>query len=223
VSIEARKIRLVMHLRKSGITDTRVLSAIERVPREAFLPEHFLHRAYEDSALPIGHGQTISQPLVVAKMTQELELEPTHRVLEVGTGSGYQAAVLSCLVARVWTIERHKPLLKVAKERFQALAIDNITARAGDGSLGWPGQDNFDRMILTAAAGEEPPPELLKQLALGGIMMAPLTITDEKGARSQKLVKLRKTRTGLDREEMWPVKFVPLVPGEAQAEEVSSL
>ena len=164
MSLEARKIRLIMLLRRSGISDTQVLSAIEKIPREAFVPQSFHDRAYENETLPIGFGQTLSQPQVVALMTQSLSINKSHKVLEIGTGSGYQAAILSCLARRVYTIERYKPLLQQAEERFAALRIHNIVTKYGDGSLGWPEQVPFDRIILTAAAGDMPE-KLYQQLA----------------------------------------------------------
>ena len=172
MSLAARKIRLIMTLRRSGITDTAVLAAIERIPREAFVPASFLDQAYENRALPIGLGQTLSQPQVVALMTQALAVRPRHKVLEIGTGSGYQAAVLSRLARRVYSIERHRPLLREAERRFTELRLHNITTIAGDGNLGWREQAPFDRIILTAAAAALPL-NLFDQLADGGIMVLP--------------------------------------------------
>jgi len=211
MSLAARKIRLVMSLRRSGITDTRVLAAIERIPREAFVPAPFLDQAYEDRALPIGHGQTLSQPQVVAIMTQALELEPLHKVLEIGTGSGYQAAVLSRLARRVYSIERHRALLNEAEARFLALRLTNIHCRCGDGSVGWPEQAPFDRIILTAAAAERPK-ILLEQLKVGGIMVLPLG--PDRG--DQDLIRIRRTEQGFDEEPLAAVRFVPLVAGVAE-------
>jgi protein-L-isoaspartate(D-aspartate) O-methyltransferase len=208
LSIDARKIRLIMQLRRSGVTDTTVLAVIERLPREAFVPRSFLDQAYEDMALPIGSGQTISQPLVVAMMTQALELHDRLKVLEVGTGSGYQAAVLSRLVRRVYTIERHRALLHEAEARFHQLGLHNITTRAGDGTKGWPEQAPFDRILVTAAADGDIPKTLTDQLALGGIMIVPLG----NDRRDQRVYRVRRTETGLQREELWPVRFVPLLP-----------
>jgi protein-L-isoaspartate(D-aspartate) O-methyltransferase len=208
LSIDARKIRLIMQLRRSGVTDTTVLAVIERLPREAFVPRSFIDQAYEDMALPIGSGQTISQPFVVAMMTQALELHDRLKVLEVGTGSGYQAAVLSRLVRRVYTIERHKPLLHEAEARFHQLGLHNITTRAGDGTKGWPEQAPFDRILVTAAADGDIPKTLTDQLALGGIMIVPLG----NDRRDQRVYRVRRTETGLQREELWPVRFVPLLP-----------
>jgi protein-L-isoaspartate(D-aspartate) O-methyltransferase len=208
LSIDARKIRLIMQLRRSGVTDTSVLGVIERLPREAFVPRSFLDQAYEDMALPIGSGQTISQPLVVAMMTQALELHDRLKVLEVGTGSGYQAAVLSRLVRRVYTIERHRALLHEAEARFHQLGFHNITTRAGDGTKGWPEQAPFDRILVTAAADGDIPKTLTDQLAIGGVMVAPLG----NDRRDQRVYRIRRTETGLQREELWPVRFVPLLP-----------
>jgi protein-L-isoaspartate(D-aspartate) O-methyltransferase len=208
LSIDARKIRLIMQLRRSGVTDTAVLAVIERLPREMFVPRSFLDQAYEDMALPIGSGQTISQPLVVAMMTQALELHDRLKVLEIGTGSGYQAAVLSRLVRRVYTIDRHRALLHEAEARFTQLGFHNITTRAGDGTKGWPEQAPFDRILVTAAADGDIPKTLTDQLALGGIMIVPLG----NDRRDQRVYRVRRTETGLQREELWPVRFVPLLP-----------
>lgn len=203
----ARAIRLLMTLRRNGVTDTNVLSVIEKMPREYFVPQHFNDKAYDDTALPIGHGQTISQPLVVAMMTQELELNNRHTVLEIGTGSGYQAAILSQLCRRVYSIERLKPLLDVAQQRFDALKIRNITAIHGDGYKGWPSAAPFDRIILTCGASQEPPPALLEQLAPDGIMILPVRLN----ALKEQLVKIRKTETGFIEQPIMDVRFVPLV------------
>ena len=209
MTAEARKIRLLMALRRAGVTDHRVLGAIERVPREIFVPPAFQDQAYEDRALPIGMGQTISQPLVVAKMTQALELTDRHRVLEVGTGSGYQACVLARLCRRVYTIERHRPLLEEAERRFAELRLHNVTAKAGDGMRGWPELAPFERIIVTAAhTGTAPPEALAGQLAPGGVMVIPMG--DQR--RNQRVVRVRRTEAGLEQEDLWPVRFVPLVP-----------
>jgi protein-L-isoaspartate(D-aspartate) O-methyltransferase len=211
MSLAARKIRLIMALRRSGITDTAVLAAIERIPREAFLPEAFHDQAYEDKALPIGQGQTISQPQIVALMTQALEVTNRHKVLEIGTGSGYQTAVLARLARRVYTIERHRALLQEAEQRLAGLQVHNVTAVAGDGMKGWPAQAPFDRIIVTAAAAEMPE-TLLGQLAVGGIMVLP--IGPERG--DQELIKIRRTETGFETEKLCDVRFVPLLPGVPQ-------
>ncbi|HZH27090.1 MAG TPA: protein-L-isoaspartate(D-aspartate) O-methyltransferase [Azospirillaceae bacterium] len=208
MTIEARKIRLIMHLRRSGVVDTAVLSALERIPREAFLPPTFHDQAYEDMALPIGLGQTISQPLIVALMTQALEVQDRMKVLEIGTGSGYQTAVLAKLARRVYTIERHRPLLVEAEQRLKSLRIHNVTSKWGDGIRGWPEQAPFDRIIVTAAAGTEPPKDLTDQLSIGGLLVIPLAVD----RRDQRVVRFRRTEDGLAREDLWPVRFVPLLP-----------
>jgi len=211
VSLAARKIRLIMMLRQSGITDTAVLAAIERIPRAAFVPQPFLDQAYENRTLPIGHGQTLSQPEVVAVMTQALELKSRHKVLEIGTGSGYQTAVLSRLARRVYTIERWRELQKAAERRLAALGITNVTTIIGDGWLGWPPQAPFDRIIVTAAA-REAPQALLDQLKVGGRMIIPLGESRE----TQHLVQIDKTEAGLAKPiPLLPVRFVPLVHGRA--------
>ena len=208
------KIRLLMKLRNDGITDTRVLSAIETVPREAFLPEMFHDRAYEDTALPICHGQTISQPLVVAMMTEALEVTSKMKVLEIGTGSGYQAAILSRLCRRVYSIERHKPLLDMARERFAALKLTNISTRAGDGMLGWPEVAPFERIIVTAAAGGHIPQKLLEQLDIGGVMVIPMG----EDKTSQFIYRITRDENGYHQERLWAVRFVPLLPGDPGTE-----
>ena len=208
MSTPAHRARLVLALRSAGITDTETLSAIENVPRELFVPDTFVDRAYEDTALPIGYGQTLSQPLVVATMIQALELDPRTKLFEVGTGSGYHAAILSHLCRRVYTIERHKPLLAEAVRRFETLELSNVTAMAGDGMKGWPEQAPFDRISVTAA-GEEPPESLLQQLKIGGIMVMP--VGGE--SRVQQLVKFRRTEYGYESAAIMDVRFVPLLPG----------
>ncbi len=202
------QIGLIMQLRRRGIRDTRVLRAIERVPREQFVDEAFADHAYQDIALPIECGQTISQPFVVAFMTEKLELEPRHKVLEVGTGSGYQAAVLSYLCRRVYTVERWRELQKAAEQRLAQLKINNVTTIIGDGWLGWPPQAPFDRIIVTAAALDAPA-ALLDQLKEGGRMIIPLGETRD----AQSLVQIDKTEEGLVETPLLPVRFVPLVHG----------
>lgn len=202
------KIRLVMDLRRAGVADTRVLAAMERTPREAFCAPQFLDRAYEDTALPIAHGQTLSQPTVVGLMTQAIEPGPRHKVLEVGTGSGYQAAVLAQLCRRLYTVERHKPLLADAEKRFGALGIRNVVTRHGDGWQGWPEQAPFDRIIVTAAPGDVPA-ALVDQLAEGGIMVIPVV----RERRDQTLVRIRKQAGSVAVEDLAPVRFVPMVQG----------
>src|SRR5215471_5148415 len=170
---DPRALSLARDLWSEGIRDTRVLSAIEAVPREFFVDAPFEHTAYDNTALPIACGQTISQPYVVAYMTEVLEVGDAMRVLEIGTGSGYQAAVLSVLCRRVYTVERHRPLLEEAERRFRALRIENVVTRLGDGHGGWPEQAPFDRILMTAAAPSVPT-ALLDQLAPGGILIAPI-------------------------------------------------
>ncbi len=204
----ANKARLILALRSTGITDTAVLSAIERVPRELFVPETFRDQAYENTALPIGYGQTLSQPLVVASMVEVLELDKRMKLLEVGTGSGYHAAILAQLCRRVYTIERHRRLLAEAESRFAELGLPNITTRAGDGMLGWPEQAPFERISVTAAS-DTPPAALLDQLAVGGIMLMPVGGRD----RTQVLRRFRRTEDGYETDDLMEVRFVPLLPG----------
>jgi protein-L-isoaspartate(D-aspartate) O-methyltransferase len=211
--LEARKIRLIMHLRRQGVTCSNTLRAIELIPREIFVPSTFQHQSYEDMALPIGLGQTISQPLVVSLMTQSLQLTDRHKVLEIGTGSGYQAAILSKLCRRLYTIERHRPLLIQAEEKFAEMRLRNITAMNGDGMKGWSPQAPFDRIIVTAAAHGDIPRELMDQLAVGGVMVAPVGENDT----DQRLVKItRRSEDKFDRDEMFNVRFVPLLPEVAE-------
>ena len=210
MSIESRKIRLVMDLRNGGVTDTRVLAALERVPREAFVEEAFQDQAYANQALPISCGQTISQPLVVGLMTQALEVGDRQKVLEVGTGSGYQAAVLAHLARRVYTIERHRDLMATAEKRLQALGLHNITTMVGDGYKGWPVQAPFDRILVTAAA-RIVPPDLVAQLSdEGGIMVLPV---GDVGGLNQEVIRVRKDGKQFKSERLFPVRFVPLVQG----------
>jgi protein-L-isoaspartate(D-aspartate) O-methyltransferase len=206
-----RVIQLIMDLRNKGIRDTAVLAAIERVPRELFVAESFAARAYDDHSLPIECGQTISQPYVVAFMTQELRVSDRMKVLEIGTGSGYQTAVLSHLCRRVYTIERYRTLLREAEARFKALRLSNITTMAGDGTKGWPKQAPFDRIIVTAAAPETPR-ILIDQLKVGGIMIVPV----DRGRGVQELVRITREKEGFSSEALLPVRFVPLVEGMAR-------
>ena len=208
---ESRKIRLILELRGAGITDTRVLAAIERTPREEFVPDNFADKAYDNLALPIGHQQTVSQPIVVARMTQALAVGERDKVLEIGTGSGYQGAVLARLCRRLYTVERHPELLAAAEARFARLRIFNITARVGDGIRGWAEQAPFERIIVTAAAEEGMLKELVAQLAVGGIMVVPL----EAEGGGQRLLRIRRREIGADSEDLGGVHFVPLVPGVA--------
>ena len=206
--------RLVFSLRARGVTNRRVLEAIEKTPRHLFVDRAFRDRAYEDTALPIACGQTISQPTVVGLMTQALNVTPRCKVLEVGAGSGYQAAVLARLARRVYAIERHPPLAKEAAKRIAALDLVNVTVVAGDGTRGWPDQAPFDRIMVTAAA-EDAPRLLIEQLREGGVMVLPVGDGDEE----QRLIRITKTPQGLDYHELAPVRFVPLLPGVAEAPE----
>ena len=200
--------QLIFSLRSSGVTDAKVLTAFERTPREAFVEHAFEDRAYADSALPIPCGQTISQPSVVGIMTQALEITPRCKVLEIGAGSGYQAAILSHLARRVYAIERHRPLAQAARARLERLDLSNVTLKTGDGTRGWPEQAPFDRIILSAAA-EDAPSILLEQLRPGGIMVLPVGQSDE----VQQLIRIEKTENGLNYRELTEVRFVPLVAG----------
>ncbi len=206
-----QKMRFLYTLRSKGVTDARVLAAMETIDRGLFVRGIFADRAYEDMPLPIACGQTISQPSVVALMTQALDVSARDKVLEVGTGSGYQAAILSQLARRVYTVDRHKRLVREADAVFQALDLANITAFAADGSYGLPDQAPFDRIILTAAA-EDPPGPLLAQLRIGGIMVLPVGQSDA----VQSLIKVTRGESGYEYEELRPVRFVPLVEGLVQ-------
>ena len=203
-----RKMQFLYALRSKGVTDARVLNAMEQIDRGPFIRGLFASRAYEDMPLPIACGQTISQPSVVALMTQALDVSSRDKVLEVGTGSGYQAAILSKLARRVYTIDRHRRLVVEARQIFEDLALSNITAITGDGSFGLPEQAPFDRIIVTAAA-EDPPGPLLAQLKVGGIMVVPVGQSDT----VQHLIRVRKTETGLEYDELRKVRFVPLLEG----------
>ncbi|NRA86776.1 MAG: protein-L-isoaspartate(D-aspartate) O-methyltransferase [Rhizobiales bacterium] len=206
-----KKLKMIMGLRNRGITSTKILKAMETVPRENYITHAFAERAYEDRALPIECGQTISQPYIVAYMSQELELTDRMKVLEIGTGSGYQASILSKLARRVYTIERYNTLHKIAEKRFQELNLYNITAITGDGLLGWHHQAPFDRIIITAAA-ERIPRNLIDQLKDDGIMILPLG----PNGGDQRLLKVIKTKEGIKCTELCPVRFVPLVQGVAK-------
>lgn len=209
---DVRMIQLLMELRRQGITDTDVLSAMETTPREFFVPAVFQDRAYDNVALPIDAGQTISQPYVVAYMTAALELKPTNRVLEVGTGTGYQTAILAKLARRIYTIERHASLAEQAQDRLKKLKLFNVDVRVSDGARGWPGQAPFDRIIVTAAARENPPPELLNQLNVKGLIVIPI----DRGVEGQVLVRIRRTAQGFQSTDLLPVKFVPMLEGVAK-------
>ncbi|MBD9529348.1 MULTISPECIES: protein-L-isoaspartate(D-aspartate) O-methyltransferase [Paracoccus] len=206
-----RKMRFLFALRQRGVTDPRVLEAMERIDRGEFVRGHFEDRAYEDTPLPIPCGQTISQPSVVGLMTQALEVGPRDKVLEIGTGSGYQAAILSLLCRRVYTVDRHRRLVTEAEEIFRHFGLSNITAMVADGSRGLPEQAPFDRIMVTAAA-EDPPGPLLAQLKTGGIMVVPVGQSDA----VQTLIRVRRTENGFDYDELRQVRFVPLVEGLGQ-------
>jgi protein-L-isoaspartate(D-aspartate) O-methyltransferase len=201
----------LLNLRRRGIGDQAVLRAMDEVPRAQFVASDFAGNDYADQALPIDCGQTISQPYVVAYMTEQLGVRPHHRVLEVGTGSGYQAGVLSRLVREVVSIERYRTLAEQARERLAALGYDNVEIVVGDGLAGVPDKAPFDRILVTAAA-ERVPQTLSDQLADDGVMVLPLG--PQHG--SQHIIKLTKSQTGIAREDLIPVRFVPLLPGQAK-------
>ena len=210
VTEDVGRMEFLLTLRRRGIADQAVLRAMDEVPRAVFVDSEFSGAAYEDRALPIACGQTISQPYVVAYMTEQLGVAPHHRVLEIGTGSGYQAAVLSRLAAEVVSVERYRTLALTAKTRLAKLGYDNVEVVVADGMAGWPERAPYDRIIVTAAA-ERTPETLVDQLAENGVMLLPL------GPQSgtQHIVKLTRTSTGVEREELIPVRFVPLLPGQA--------
>lgn len=192
---------------RPAITDERVLAAVASIPRERFVPPSQQDRAYANVALPIGAGQTISQPLVVARMLEILALEPTDRVLDVGTGSGYHAALLALLAGQVFTIERHAELTETARAAIAELGLDNVAFRVGDGWQGWPEQAPFDAINVAAAMGDEPPETLENQLAPGGRMVAPV------GSKEQHLTLTVRSGEGFKRRRLEAVQFVPLVRG----------
>lgn len=208
-----RKMQFLFALRSRGVTEPTVLSAMEKIDRGLFVRGLFSERAYEDMPLPIACGQTISQPSVVGLMTQALDVSPRDKVLEVGTGSGYQAAILSQLARRIYTVDRHRRLVREARAVFDALGIVNITAFTADGSFGLPDQAPFDRILVTAAA-EDPPGPLLAQLKIGGIMVLPVGQSDA----VQSLIRVRRHENGFEYDELRPVRFVPLVEGLARDE-----
>ncbi len=205
---ETRKIRLIMELRQGGVTQTDVLTAIETTPREEFVPELFRESAYDNRPLPIGSDQTISQPLIVGLMTQALALNKRCKVLEIGTGSGYQTAILARLARRVYSVERIRELYVAAAQRIDRLGIANVTAQIGDGGLGWPEQAPFDRILVTAAA-DMVPEALLEQLRVGGCLVIP--VGAEGG--TQTLWRITRTAEGFEEEPLTSVRFVPLVSG----------
>ncbi len=207
----ATKMQFLYALRSKGVTDARVLTAMEQVDRADYVKGTFADRAYEDMPLPIACGQTISQPSVVGLMTQALQINPRDKVLEIGTGSGYQAAILSKLARRVYTVDRYRRLVQTAREVFEANDITNITTFTADGSYGFAEQAPFDRILLTAAA-EDPPGPLLAQLRVGGIMVLPVGQSDA----VQSLIRVTRTETGLEYDELRSVRFVPLLEGLGQ-------
>jgi len=205
------RMQFLLALRRRGISDAAVLRAMDEVPREHFVESTFADSAYADQALPIACGQTISQPYVVAYMTEQLRVQGDHRVLEVGTGSGYQAAVLSRLARQVVSVERYRTLADAARQRLASLGYGNVEVIVGDGLAGVPERASYDRIIVTAAA-ETVPDELVNELAEGGVMILPL------GPHSgpQQLVKLSKGEQGIKQEDLIGVRFVPLLPGKAR-------
>ncbi|MEM6890939.1 MAG: protein-L-isoaspartate(D-aspartate) O-methyltransferase [Pseudomonadota bacterium] len=205
---DEQKMQFLYAIRSKGVTDKRVMQAMEAIDRGPFIRGIFAERAYDDMPLPIACGQTISQPSIVGLMTQALNLSPRDKVLEVGTGSGYQAAVLSKLARRVYTVDRHSRLVRDASLLFEELGLTNITALAADGSRGLPEQAPFDRIIVTAAA-EDPPGPLMDQLKVGGIMVVPVGQSDA----VQHLIVARKSETGVEYQELRQVRFVPLLEG----------
>lgn len=200
--------RLLVALRSRGVRDTRVLTAFEGVDRAAFVSDAFAARAYDDVPLPIAAGQTVSQPSVIGIMLQALDIGPRDVVLEVGTGTGFQAAILSRLARRVYTVERHRDLAHTARAVHEAMRLTNVTVIAGDGSRGLPDLAPFDRIVVAAAA-EDPPGPLLSQLREGGSMVVPVGVSDA----VQTLVKVSRSEKGYDYEDLGPVRFVPLVEG----------
>ena len=202
------KMQFLYTLRSKGVTNGEVLNAMERIDRGDFIRGVFAGRAYEDMPLPIACGQTISQPSVVGIMTQALRVKPRDKVLEIGTGSGYQAAILGQLGRRIYTVDRHRELVKDASALYEALDLSNIIAFTADGSFGLPDHAPFDRILVTAAA-EDPPGPLLAQLKVGGIMVVPVGQSDS----VQNLIRVIKTEYGFEYEELQSVRFVPLVEG----------
>jgi protein-L-isoaspartate(D-aspartate) O-methyltransferase len=206
-----RRLQFIFALRKRGVTNSAVLEAMETIDRAQFVEGVFRSRSYEDVALPISCGQTISQPTIVGLMSQALEVNKRCKVLEIGTGSGYQAAILAKLARRVYSVERHKPLARTAAKLLESLGLINATVISGDGTAGLPDQAPFDRIIITAAA-EDPPTALLHQLRVGGKMVLPVGQTD----RVQQLITVTRTENGFDYQELQDVRFVPLIEGVAE-------
>ena len=206
--IPASRRELLQDLAVSGVRSTAVLDAMAEVPRNRFVRSDLIEHAWENTALPIDCQQTISQPLVVALMTERLDLDGGMRVLEIGTGSGYQTAVLARLANHVWSIERHHTLFAEARDRFAELNIENITCRSGDGCVGWPEEAPFDRIMVTAAATTMPQ-SLIDQLTPGGIMVVPVGGTPF----DQKLYHVRRLESGHEDHAFLDVRFVPLVHG----------
>ena len=200
--------KLILEVRQAGVTNPKILACMETIPRHLFVPRTFKAKTYDDVALPIGRHQTVSQPSIVGRMTEALNVGDRMKVLEVGTGSGYQASILARLCRRLYTIERHPSLLKEAEARFDQLRLMNITSLLGDGSYGWPEQAPFDRIMLTAAAVDIPT-QLVDQLAPGGTMVAPIGLDDN----DQRLIRLVKYEEGAETEDLGAVRFVPLLPG----------
>ena len=207
-SNDEQKMQFILSIRSKGVVDNNVLKALETVNREQFLKGLFAQRAYEDTPLPIECGQTISQPSIVGLMTQALRITNRDKILEIGTGSGYQTAILSKLARRIYSVERFKPLYEEARAIFRKLQLNNITSFWGDGSQGVVEQQPFDRIIVTAAA-EDPPPTLLNQLKIGGIMVIPVGQSDE----IQKLIRVERTEKNFKYEDLCDVRFVPLLEG----------
>jgi protein-L-isoaspartate(D-aspartate) O-methyltransferase len=211
---DERRVRiadLILRLRRNGITDQHILGAIESVPRDVFVPAESRADAYAERALPIDCGQTISAPVIVGMMTVALDPGDRDRVLEIGTGTGYQSAILAKLCRRVYSIDRFRTLVTAAESRFRTLRISNITTLVGDGTKGWPEQAPFDRIIVTAAA-ETVPEALLKQVRIGGIIVAPVGPVDG----VQKLLRIERTEADYQTKELADVRFVPLIPGKAE-------
>ncbi len=208
--MDSRKIRLIMEMRRSGVHDRRIIAAIEQTPREIFVPDAFRDRAYEMTALPIGCSQTVTDPLEIARTVQALAPQSNSKMLEIGTGSGYQASILARVCKRIYTIERFRSLLAEAEKRFTEQKLFNVISQVGDGARGWPEQAPFDRIVVSAAA-EDIPPLLADQLATGGVMLVPVGDTPV----DQRMIRVTRTETGFDSEELWPTRFVPLTEGTA--------